>query len=66
MTGDTGKIRPPTTAEKRQRRLEEQLRDNLHKRKAQARARRDGTEPGDAGDSLGDAAPPLPQGRRND
>lgn len=56
----TGSGKPPTPAERRQLRLEEQLRANLQKRKAQARSRRDGEkETSDDGES---DALPLPRG----
>ncbi len=50
-------------AEQRQQRLEQQLRANLQKRKAQARARRDG---GEATHEAQDPAQPLPRGPRSD
>lgn len=56
--------RPPTPAEQRQQRLEQQLRANLQKRKAQARSRRDSAD--DAGPDATNARPPLPPGAGSD
>jgi hypothetical protein len=63
MTDESKKGPPSPGAEQRQQRLEQQLRANLQKRKAQARARRDGS--GAAGDAP-EAAQPLPRGARSD
>jgi len=60
----TGSGKPPTPAERRQLRLEQQLRGNLQKRKAQARSRRDGD--GAASDDGGDDVLPLPRGPGTD
>lgn len=60
----TGSGKPLTQAEKRQARLEQQLRGNLQKRKAQARSRRDSE--GEAVSEGVDEALPLPRGPGSD
>jgi len=65
MTERSGKTPPTSDAERRQQRLEDQLRANLQRRKAQARARRD-TAPAADDDPEAVAARPLPQGPRSD
>ncbi len=54
----------PTPAEQRELRLEQQLRGNLQKRKAQARARRE--DPAAQNNPAGEAETPLPPGPRSD
>jgi hypothetical protein len=63
MSEESRKDPPSPGAEQRQQRLEQQLRANLQKRKAQARARRDG---GGAADDAQETAQPLPRGPRSD
>jgi hypothetical protein len=58
-----GEGKQKTPAERRQERLEEQLRGNLHKRKAQARLRRE-TGRADAADEP--ASTDLPSGEGDD
>ena len=60
--------KPPTNAERRQARLEDELRANLLKRKTQARARRDDTagSSGTEDKPVAAAASPLPGGPRSD
>jgi hypothetical protein len=57
---------PAGPAEARQARLEQELRANLQKRKALARARTAGVEPVAAADAGDPAANPLPPGPRSD
>ena len=61
MNGDAGK--PPSEAEIRRRRLEQALRDNLRKRKAQARER---SAPAPEGDPAQPGGEMSEKGSRND
>jgi hypothetical protein len=63
MSEESRKDPPLPGAEQRQQRLEQQLRANLQKRKAQARARRDG---GGTADDAQETAQYLPRGPRSD
>ncbi|MDO9382374.1 MAG: hypothetical protein Q7T86_05865 [Hyphomicrobiaceae bacterium] len=67
MDGRKDKAKPLTQAERRQMRLEQELRANLQKRKAQARARRDDeTAPESANCEESSAPLGLPRGPRSD
>lgn len=67
MDGRKNRAKPLTQGERRQLRLEQELRANLQKRKAQARARReDGPAPGSAENEDGETRLDLPRGLRSD
>lgn len=67
MDGSKDRAKPLTQAERRQLRLEQQLRANLQKRKGQARARReDNGTSSTAENGAGEAALDLPPGPRSD
>lgn len=65
--GRKDKAKPLTQAERRQLRLEQELRANLQKRKAQARSRREGDVPPESAENEDSQAPlDLQLGPRRD